>query len=221
MKIYYIRHGEPTYNEHDELTEYGNYQVNEISKFLSKIPFKLAFTSPILRAKRSAEPTLNKLGITSKVVDWASEDFVWFNLNGEWEGNWYWLFIIPSYLEIFKKYYDKTNEDFYEDPEIQKTNFKMIKTTIDKGIDEWFETLGFVHDRKNKKYIAKNVKEKEVILFAHQGVSTFIFSSLLDECYPKYILDHPHLIDCASINIFNIDEKTGKISLEVYNDIKY
>ncbi len=220
MKIYYVRHGEPTYDEHDSLTEKGNYQVNEISKYLSKIPFKKAYTSPIHRTKLSAAPTLEKLGISSTELEWASEDFAWYRLNGEYNGKWYWLFVIPTYIEIFKKYVDKDNEDFFNDSVIKKTNFELIQNKVDKGIDEWIQTLGFVHDRKSKKYVAKNVIEKEVIIFAHQGISTFILSSLLDMSYSKYNYGRP-VLDCASISVVDINEETGKASLEVYNDIKY
>lgn len=220
MKIYYVRHGEPTYDENDSLTGNGVYQVNEISKYLSQIPFKKAYVSPIRRSHKSADPTVNKLGISYSVLDWASEDFAWFNVNGEYNGKWYWLFVIPTYVEIFKKYINKDNKEFFEDPQIKETKLELVQTTVDKGVDEWIQTLGFVHDRENKKYIAKDVKEKEVIIFAHQGISTFILSSLLDMSFPKF-MDNRKLLDCASISIINIDEKTGKSTLEVYNDIKY
>ena len=122
--------------------------------------------------------------------------------------------------EVKEKVLPEFNKEFFEDPQIKETKLELVQTTVDKGVDEWIQTLGFVHDRENKKYIAKDVKEKEVIIFAHQGISTFILSSLLDMSFPKF-MENRKLLDCASISIVNIDEKTGKSTLEAYNDIKY
>lgn len=220
MKIYYIRHGEPTYDEHDSLTKNGQYQVEEISKYLSKIPFKKAYVSPVLRAKRSAEPTLKKLGISATEIPWGSEDFAWLKTNVYFQDKYVWPFDHPHYQDIYNKYKDKNIREFFRDPEIKNTKQPLVIKFVDKGIDKWCKTLGIKHDRKHKKYIFKKPTEKEVIIFAHQGISTFILSSLLDETYPHFVSTHKP-IDCASISIIDINEETGKASLEVYNDIKY
>lgn len=220
MKIYYIRHGEPTYDEHDSLTKNGQYQVEEISKYLSQVPFKKAYVSPVKRAKRSAEPTLNKLGISATEIPWGSEDFAWFRINVDYNGRRVWPFDSPYYQDIYNKYKDKKLKEFLKDPDIKNSKQGVVIKFVDKGIDKWCKSLGIKHDRKHKRYIFKKPTEKEVIIFAHQGISTFILSSLLDMTYPCFVSKYKP-IDCASISIIDIDEETGKATLEVYNDIKY
>lgn len=220
MKIYYVRHGEPTYDENDSLTERGVYQVNEISKFLATIPFTKAFVSSLRRAQTSGEPTLKKIGITPKVVDWASEDFAWFNYHSKVGDREVWTFLAPQMINVYKTYINKENNDLYKDKKVKETKLKFINETVEKGIKKTFKEIGIIVDYKNKQYKFKNCSDKNIIIFAHQGISTFILSTLLFENYGKYVTER-EVLDTASISIIDVDETTGKPTLEAYNLIKY
>lgn len=63
MKLYLVRHGETVWNKegrvqgHSDipLNEYGRYLAEETAKGLKDIPFELAYTSPLSRAKETAQ----------------------------------------------------------------------------------------------------------------------------------------------------------------------
>lgn len=63
MKLYFVRHGETDWNlarrvqGHSDipLNEYGRYLARETAKGLKDVPFDLAYTSPLIRARETAE----------------------------------------------------------------------------------------------------------------------------------------------------------------------
>lgn len=63
MKLYFVRHGETDWNlarrvqGHSDipLNEYGRYLARETAKGLKSVPFDLAYTSPLIRARETAE----------------------------------------------------------------------------------------------------------------------------------------------------------------------
>lgn len=71
MKLYLIRHGETQWNKQRKvqghadipLNEHGRYLAVETAKGLSDIKFDLAYTSPLVRAKETAEIILAGRGV--------------------------------------------------------------------------------------------------------------------------------------------------------------
>ena len=67
MKIYVLRHGETSWNRQRllqgrsdvELNENGRKLAKETAEGMADIPFDLVFTSPLKRAKETAEIVLN------------------------------------------------------------------------------------------------------------------------------------------------------------------
>ena len=63
MKLFFVRHGETDWNlarrvqGHSDipLNEYGRYLARETAKGLKDVPFDLAYTSPLIRARETAE----------------------------------------------------------------------------------------------------------------------------------------------------------------------
>ncbi len=67
MKIYFVRHGETNWNKERRiqgqvdipLNEFGRHLARETGKGLADVPFDVCFTSPLGRAKETAELILN------------------------------------------------------------------------------------------------------------------------------------------------------------------
>ncbi|MGC4020209.1 MAG: histidine phosphatase family protein [Muricomes sp.] len=63
MKLHFVRHGQTEWNKAGRvqgrsdipLNEYGRYLAEETGKGLKHIPFALAYTSPLIRARETAE----------------------------------------------------------------------------------------------------------------------------------------------------------------------
>lgn len=67
MKLYLVRHGETAWNKlrkvqgHSDipLNDYGRYMAGQTALFLKDVPFDLAYTSPLIRARETAEIILS------------------------------------------------------------------------------------------------------------------------------------------------------------------
>ena len=62
MLLYIIRHGDPIY-ETDSLTERGRAQAEAVAKRLAASGIDRVFSSPMGRARQTAEPTCRLLGL--------------------------------------------------------------------------------------------------------------------------------------------------------------
>ena len=89
MKIYLVRHGETDWNQAGllqgqtdiALNAQGLEQAREASERLKEVPFEIAFCSPLIRAKRTAETIIGDRKITLTTDERLRE------LNfGPWEG---------------------------------------------------------------------------------------------------------------------------------------
>ena len=89
MKIYLVRHGETDWNQAGllqgqtdiALNDQGLEQAHDAAERLKKVPFEIAFCSPLIRAKRTAEIIIGDRKITLTTDERLRE------LNfGPWEG---------------------------------------------------------------------------------------------------------------------------------------
>lgn len=72
MKLYFIRHGETIWNKEKRLqgrtdiplNEYGIELAKITSKALQDVPFDIAYSSPLIRAKETAEIIMRKRNLT-------------------------------------------------------------------------------------------------------------------------------------------------------------
>ncbi len=72
MLLYIIRHGDPIY-ETDSLTERGRLQAEAVAKRMKAAGINKVFSSPMGRARMTAEPTCRLLGLECNIEKWAHE----------------------------------------------------------------------------------------------------------------------------------------------------
>ena len=72
MYLYIIRHGEPDYTT-DTLTERGKLQAEAVGKRLANAGIDRVFSSPLGRARETAEPTCRLLGLACGIEEWTRE----------------------------------------------------------------------------------------------------------------------------------------------------
>ena len=72
MLLYIIRHGDPDYST-DSLTPRGILQAEAVGKRLAAAHIDRIFTSPMGRARQTAEPACRLLGLTPVVEEWTRE----------------------------------------------------------------------------------------------------------------------------------------------------
>ena len=72
MKILIIRHGDPNY-EVDWITEKGRKEANLLADYLDSVKIDKVYCSTMGRARRTAQPFLDRKGITAEYCDWLRE----------------------------------------------------------------------------------------------------------------------------------------------------
>ena len=72
MLLYIIRHGDPDYTT-DSLTPKGILQAEAVGKRLYEAGINKIFSSPMGRAKQTAEPACRLLGLDYTIEEWTHE----------------------------------------------------------------------------------------------------------------------------------------------------
>ena len=174
MKLIFIRHGEPDY-EHDTLTEKGLREAELLRPLIKKINADEYFTSPLGRARLTAETALEGTGITPVTLEYMRE------------------FHCPVYhheIERNKIPWDYLPEDYLADENsLDADNWYRsgifggapVKEEYDRVTGEFEKLLaerGYV--RKGKYYGVPAPNNKTVVFFCHFGVTCVILSRLLN-----------------------------------------
>jgi len=215
INLVYIRHGYPNY-ELDNLTELGKKQAEALRDKISFIKFDQVFASSCGRAVETAEIVTKTNRENIKALDWAKEDLAWeaFTEIFDKEGHKNWVFCIPSYIERFKELENDPNwfkqKDFGE-------KYEKRLNAMNQDIDNWLESIGVIHDRKNKTYQVKTDKDITIAFVAHGGMGTLFLSSILDLNYPNFVTRYG-LLELTSFTHIAI---TDRAILVTYNDYSH
>lgn len=172
MILYITRHGEPDYAT-DSLTATGKKQAEALAERLAMHGLDEIFTSPLGRAKQTAEPTCARLGIPYKIEEWMSEDLAYDDLSAVLEnGRRNWAFGCQN--TRLRGFPGEWNENpVFETCRAAKAGYARISAAS----DEFLERLGYVRDGALYKIAAPN--DKRVAVFCHHGMGTSWLSHLL------------------------------------------
>ena len=162
MELYIIRHGDPDY-ENDALTERGWKEARALGETMAKIAPDKIYTSPMGRAKQTAEPTLKALNMTSSVEEWTAEH--WFYMQ------------FPDYDKDKSGFkFDLQNgvTDFYDYSTIGR---EEVLSNLVKGSDEFLARHGYV--RKGIVYEPVAPTNEKIAVFCHAGFGSAWIAHLL------------------------------------------
>ncbi len=207
MILYVVRHGDPDY-ENDSLTPLGKLQAEALVKRFSVHGLDRVYTSPLGRAKLTAEPTCRALGITPEVLDWTSEDETFKYLSvPKPDGGRTWSFGScrnTEYLDKVKELGDRWYEAYPFSECRAKEGFERIRD----GSDEFLKSLGYERDGSVYRVIRPN--DEKVAVFCHYGAGTTWLSHLLSISPPFFW--GTFLINHSSITVLRFpNDKEGFI----------
>lgn len=217
MRIVFVRHGEPNY-EKDCLTERGHEQAKIAAERLRNEDITEIYASPLGRAMETAGYTSELLGLPIKKLDFM-EEIYWALGDGPLYGPGHpWMTVD----EMALKGIDLNRPDWRESPFFKTNRVLECVDRIDKGIDEWLESLGYV---RNGFYYDHKTEEKEhrtVALFSHGGSSSVAMGHILNLPFP-YVCGLLH-IDFTGITVLRMSRRKGPITLpcmELANDVRH
>ncbi len=167
MKLYLVRHGETQWNKegriqgHSDipLNEYGKYLAKETARGLSRIPFDLAYTSPLIRAKETAEIILE--GRNIKIIPESRIQEIGFGIS---EGVYLDRSKKESKSNTFRKFF--TDTEHYVVPQGGES-LLQLSDRVDKFLQELF--------------IKKELKDKIILISTHGAALTAMLNRIKGE----------------------------------------
>ena len=209
MILYYLRHGDPTYNP-DSLTPLGHEQARSLAKRLAMYGLDEIYSSDSNRAMQTAQPTCDLLKQEKKLCPWANEGVAWreFTVINE-EGNRKWGFQHRPTVELFNSPEIRSmGENWYDHPYFDGTKFKDGMLRVRREADDFLLSLGYKHIREEAAFEAVEPNNKRIALFAHQGFGMAFLSCILDIPYPAFCTHFD--ISHSSMTVISFEGK-GKI----------
>jgi len=180
MLLYIVRHGDPDY-ANDCLTELGKKQADAVAKRLAARGLDKIFSSPMGRARQTAQPTCDLLGIPYAVEDWMSEVAAWDELsipNGSGGRTW-------AFHARQNSYYRAAQERLEQSQQAQEwfgvepfpSTSEAAYERIRRCSDDFLGRLGY--RREGAVYRIAEPNDWRVAAFCHQGFGTTWLSHLL------------------------------------------
>jgi len=187
MLLYIIRHGDPIYDP-DSLTERGKLQAAALAKRLARYGVDRIYTSPLIRAQQTAEPTCILLEKKAEILDWTSESLAWMDFSCEYApGHRGWCFHTgngpeelrgPEVEKLGKEWY---KADYFSKNGIRaEEGYKRLRTAS----DAFLASLGYEHDPDCARYKITNPTDERIAVFCHQGFGLSWLGILLDITLP-------------------------------------
>ena len=170
MKIIFCRHAEPDY-EHDSITDKGKIEAELLARRLCRIDIDEIYVSPLGRARRTAEYTLEKTGKTAETFKWLREFDGKVKENGEIKGCWDKL---PEYWTAQDEYYSA--DKWLTTPLMKIGTAKREYEFVCNGIDKFLAEHGY--KRNGRYYDVTNSNHKTIVFFCHFGVECAILSRI-------------------------------------------
>ena len=173
MKLIIIRHGDPDYSI-DSLTPTGKIEAELLADRLTKLDISAFYTSPLGRARHTADPTLKRLGREAVVLDWLREFPARIVRHGECEADiaWDWL---PEVWTKTDEFYEK--DSWLDVPCFAKANVREQYSAVTAGLDELLKNHGY--ERCGRYYRAARPNHDTVVLFCHFGLECVLLSHLM------------------------------------------
>ena len=204
MKLLLIRHGDPDYAI-DSLTEKGHSEAVLLAERIAPMDISSYYVSPLGRARKTAEYTLNTAGKTADVLDWAREFDVLID-DGSGGKRIAWDMLPESWTAV-TDYYDK--DKWFDVPVMRNAGMRSGVERVHNGLDKLLERHGY--KREGSFYRAVSPNEDTIALFCHFGVTCVMLSHLLG--ISPMILWHGTIAAPTSVTTLVTEERRDGIAV--------
>lgn len=215
MKLLLIRHGDPDYTI-DSLTEKGHTEAKLLAERIAPMDIREYYMSPLGRAQKTAEYTLDKAGRTAEILDWAREYDVRID-DGKGGKRIPWD-MLPENWTAVPEYYDM---DKWTDVKIMKdAEMRAGIEKVHNGLDALLERHGY--KREGNFYRAVSPNEDTIALFCHFGVTCVMLSHLLG--VSPMVLWHGTMAAPTSVTTLVTEERregTAIFRMTAFGDVSH
>ncbi|MBQ9769958.1 MAG: histidine phosphatase family protein [Clostridia bacterium] len=218
MLLYIIRHGDPDY-ETDSLTERGALQAEAVGKRLAAAKIDRVFTSPLGRAKQTAEPACRLLGLTPTVEDWTEEISEYIRIYNP-DGSFHSVSGLQNTTFLENGNIDISFTDAVTCEGINKTRMNEVLPYLKKEGDAFLERLGYKYEDGVYKIVKPS--EERVALFCHAAFTRAWLSILLH--IPVHIMWASFSYDHTGVTVLEFKNNENGITAPqclTYSDISH
>ena len=214
MILFYVRHGDPTYDP-DELTPLGHRQAEAIGRRLARYGLDEIYVSSAVRAIETSLPTREMLKMDATILDWTNESHAWEQMSlPDGKGGRTWGFARQDIKELFtSKEIKDLGEMWYTHPYLQDTTIPEGYLRIKNLTREFLASQGYVWEEEKGRYRNDVPNDKRIALFAHHGFGVTFLSSVLDIPYPqiceKFNFSH------SGLTVINFQPENGYVIPQV------
>lgn len=175
MLLYIVRHGDPDYKT-DSLTDRGKLQAEAVGKRIFASKIDRIFSSPMGRAKMTAEPACRLLGLEYEVLDWTKEveDYIMTTYP---DGNIKSLDGVQNTAHRENGRIDIGYNDAFDCPTIGQSRMAEAQKYVGENGRAFLERLGYKEENGIYRILRPN--EEKVALFCHGGFMRTWLSELL------------------------------------------
>ena len=173
MRLYLIRHADPDY-PNGTITLNGHREASALAEHLKNFGIDEIYSSPLGRARHTAQYSANQLGLPIQIEDWAKElDSAWFDE------------LDHSYADIEKPGYRALGvlpglSRWNLDGKAENLAITQNMQVICQGSDDFLARQGFTHSGSRMVYKTKSQPNtKKIAFFAHMGLELAWLSYLL------------------------------------------
>ena len=174
MKLTFIRHGDPDY-ENDALTEQGVMEAKLLAPRIPGLCAKEYYMSPLGRAQQTARLALEGTGIEPEVLWWLEEFSPRvFRPDRPERGGvaWDWL---PQDWTVIDEMYQR--DKWFLHPAFQEVGVFDRHQKVTEEFDAFLEKHGYVHDGRMYKAVSPN--NDTIVFFCHFGLETLLLAHLI------------------------------------------
>jgi len=201
MRLYIIRHADPDY-ANGTITLNGHREASALADHFKTIGIDEIYSSPMGRARHTAQYSANQLGLPIQIEDWAGElDKAWFEE------------LDQSYLDIDRPCYRQPGCEpglsrWRADGMAENPVVALNMQAVCQGSDDFLARQGFI--RQGPLYRTRYQNTKKIAFFTHMGLELAWLSYLLG--LPFLFLWDGFFVHPSSITTVLFEERSpGKV----------
>ena len=222
MRLIFVRHAEPDY-ANNTLTEKGFREAQLLKDRIKEWKVDGIYTSPLERAKLTAEPFLKEQKRSAKTLEWMKEFYFLLNdpLTGEPHGPWDFY---PEYWTRQESFYDRDN--WFEDPVFRETKgYSEAVFALRTGLDDLLAGYGF--ERTGRMYRFDDARpeedaDKTLMFFGHLGSNLEAIGYLLG--YSPVLLQQTVFLPPTGLCILNAEMRINRNAMfraQCFGDVSH
>lgn len=217
MRIVFVRHAHPDYKL-DCLTDIGHKQAEACARRLADEGIERIYASSQGRARETAEPTANRLGLAVETRDFIRELECHSKDGSALLGEGHPWYVADAHVAMEA---DITRADWRQlDPYCRSIVVERVDL-VERGTDEWLAELGYVREGQYYRVVGDDT-DRTVAMFSHSCSSTAALAHMLNIAFP--LLSGILRPTFTSVTVLTLSNEKGALvtpHIEILNDARH